>query len=161
LRILTGLIAPTPGNKYHKAGSAGLIDLLQHLKGPVQLYTSLASQDEDPERQKIIQPLIKDLKQQTTEFEETDTPRVDPKYWIGAFEKLNSPNDHFHQSLGAESFVRIATEEIWARREVLPIFNPRAGLQGRDFYFKFMGPQGAANVFGGSLGRLAEILRKK
>ncbi|MCJ1468507.1 hypothetical protein MMC07_007136 [Pseudocyphellaria aurata] len=165
LRILTGLILPTPGNKVYEKGPASLTKLLQDLRGPAQLYTSLATENEELERQKIIKPLIADLEKQINEI---DGGRFKPaakiQYWSGAIEnKLGKPNDHRQQSFGAESFVRIAVQEIMGQRTVLPIFNPnpRAGLQGQDFYFTCMEPQAAADIFGEYVGRLLEILRVK
>ena len=157
---MTGLITPTPGNEVYKAGSAHLTSLLQRLNGPVQLYTSLANENEEPERQKIIKPLIADLKKEISKPGKKNV--VDEKYSTSVIDKmLASPNDHFNQTLGAESFVRIASQELHAIDHVPPIFSPRAGNQGRDFYFTVMEPRDVTNIFGESLGKLAQILQKK
>jgi hypothetical protein len=160
------LIIPTPGNEVYKRGPEHLTKLLQHLEGPAQQYTSLANEDDEANRQKIIQPLIADLNSEIqTRFALGKKSKTEEKYWTGAIEKkLDKSNDHFGQTLGAESIVRIAAQELHSD-DSLPsvpaIFLPREGAHGRDFYFTVMEPKDAAEIFGESLGKLAETLKKK
>lgn len=141
-----------------------MTELLQNLKGPAQLYTSLANEDDEASRQEIIQPLIADWESEiTTRFKPKDKSKTDKKYWRGVVDnKLNVSNDHFGQTLGGESIVRIAVEELYSDdslQPVPPIFQPRNGVQGRDFYFMVMQPAEVIDIFGSSLGKLAEIMK--
>ena len=57
LEIMTGLVTVTEGNQVYSKEVQHLTELLQHLQGIVRIYTSLSTDENEVERQKILQPL--------------------------------------------------------------------------------------------------------
>lgn len=173
LEIMTGLVTVTEGNQVYSKGLQHLTELLQHLQDIVRIYTSLSTEENEVERQKILQPLqsvcsnaIQQIDDDLSKLEETDKGTKDLKtrrtYWDTALDFLRKKNDPKNQTLGAQNLIRILMPDLHSKKlgeaPNLALFQNVRVTKGRNFYFAMIQANDLSEIVGDLLGQLTKTL---
>lgn len=172
LEIMTGLVTVTEGNQVYGKGLQHLAELLQHVQHSVRTYASLSTEENELERQKILQPLqsvcsnaIQQIDGTLTKMREKDKGKENLKAqrcnWTKALDLLSKKNDQKNQTLGAQNLIRILVPDVHSKlseAQNLALFQNLQATKGRNFYLVMIQAKDLSEVVGDLLGQLTKTI---